>query len=162
MPRGAAAILIRESAQQRRIQFLGMTANPVDAPLIGGKYRLALLRETAAAMELPVDEVVPTDDEFEAQQAAAAQAMQAQQQAVLEATQQTERAKFEMTMAREDKITERELKVKDASTQADVIKEAVSAALASHQEQVAAQPQQRKAIKYHYDDNGQIISGELE
>jgi hypothetical protein len=70
---------VRETAQHRRIQFLGLTANPIDQELVGGKYRLALLRETAAALELPVDGIVPSDDEFDAQQSAKAEAMQKQQ-----------------------------------------------------------------------------------
>ena len=36
------------------MQFLGMTANPIDNQIIV-KYRAALLREVASAMELPVD-----------------------------------------------------------------------------------------------------------
>ena len=37
VPRGAAAILIKDMAQQRRMQFLGMTANPIDMAIIGNK-----------------------------------------------------------------------------------------------------------------------------
>lgn len=155
VPRGAAAILIRESAQQRRIQFLGMTANPIDAQLIGGKYRLALLRETAAAMELPVDDVVPTDDEFEKQQAAAAQAMQAQQQAMMQAEQQ----KQQMELAREDKITEREAASHENALTADVVKQAVTAALAQHSEKAAPA---KKRVKFTYDEQGNISGAEHE
>jgi hypothetical protein len=115
VPRGAAAILIRESAQQRRLQFLTMTANPIDAPLVGGKYRLALLRETAAAMELPVDEVVPSDEAYEQQQAAQAQAMQQQQQQML----QYEAAKEEAAAGRERASQQMKLV-------GDVVKQAVA------------------------------------
>jgi hypothetical protein len=73
VPRGAAAILIREAAQQKRIQFLGMTANPIDAQIIGVKGRAQVLRATAEALELP-DDVVPSDDDLEAQMKAAADA----------------------------------------------------------------------------------------
>jgi hypothetical protein len=88
VPRGAAAILIKESAQQRRTQFLGMTANPIDMQIIGMKGRAALLRETASAMELPVDEIVPSEDEIEQQQAQQAQAAQQQAQAAQQAAEQ--------------------------------------------------------------------------
>jgi len=90
IPRGAAAILIKESAQTRRTNFLAMTANPVDMQIIGLKGRAALLREVASAMELPVDEVVPSEEDLEKQQQAQAQQqqqmMQAQQQAVQQQT----------------------------------------------------------------------------
>ena len=77
-PARRRAILIRESAQQRRMQFLGMTANPIDSQIITSKYRAALLREVASAMELPVDDVVPSDEVLTQMQDAAAQAQQKQ------------------------------------------------------------------------------------
>ena len=91
IPRGAAAILIRESAQQRRMQFLGMTANPIDSQIITSKYRAALLREVASAMELPVDDVVPSDEVLTQMQDAAAQAQQKQ----IEDAQNFEREKIQ-------------------------------------------------------------------
>ncbi len=158
VPRGAAAILIRESAQQRRIQFLGMTANPVDAPLIGGKYRLALLRETAAAMELPVDAVVPTDDEFDAMQAQAAEAAQAQQQTMM----QLEQQKMQLELAKEDKITEREAQSHQNALSADVVKQAVASALSEHSQMLQPAPQTKKRVKFTYDDAGNISGAEHE
>jgi hypothetical protein len=77
--RGAAAILIKDMAQQRRMQFLGMTANPIDMAIIGNKGRASLLRETAASMELP-DDVVPDDEAMEAKELAQAQAAEQQMQ----------------------------------------------------------------------------------
>jgi hypothetical protein len=77
--RGAAAILIKDMAQQRRMQFLGMTANPIDMAIIGNKGRASLLRETAASMELP-DDVVPDDEAMEAKEQAQAQAAEQQMQ----------------------------------------------------------------------------------
>src|SRR5574341_1547746 len=118
VPRGAAAILIRESAQQRRMQFLTMTANPIDQQLVGGKYRLALLRETAAAMELPVDEVVPSDEAFEAQQAAQAQAVQQQQQQMLQ-----------MEAAQEDAVAQREMAAENTRLRGDIVKQVLTATL---------------------------------
>ncbi len=83
VPRGAAAILIKDSAQQRRIQFLGMTANPIDMQIIGAKGRAAVLREVANSMELDTDAIVPNDEQMDQQQEQAqrAQAEAAQQQA---------------------------------------------------------------------------------
>ena len=129
VPRGAAAILIRESAQQRRLQFLTMTANPIDAPLVGGKHRLALLRETAAAMELPVDEVVPTDEEYDQQQATQAQAMQEQQQAMMQAEAGRMQMEHQFEMEREAAISQRDGQRQNQQVIADTVRQAVQAAL---------------------------------
>lgn len=129
VPRGAAAILIRESAQQRRMQFLTMTANPIDQQLVGGKYRLALLRETAAAMELPVDEVVPTDDAFEAQQAAMQQAAQQQQQQMLQ-----------MEAAKEGAVAEREAASENMRLRGDIVKQVLTATLKGGGPEQGAKP----------------------
>lgn len=93
VPRGAAAILIKDMAQQRRMQFLGMTANPIDMAIIGNKGRASLLRETAAAMELDADAIVPTEEqmlEAEKGQAEAAEAAKAEQMQMLQQQQQME------------------------------------------------------------------------
>ncbi len=87
VPRGAAAILIKDMAQQRRMQALGMTANPIDMAIIGNRGRAALLRETFESMELG-EGIVPDDEALEqreqeqaqAQQQMAEQQMQQQQQ----------------------------------------------------------------------------------
>jgi hypothetical protein len=162
VPRGAAAILIRESAQQRRLQFLQMTANPIDAPLLGGKARLALLRETAAAMELPVDEVVPTDEEFEKTQAAQAE----QQQAAIQAQMQADQAKLQLEhqfeMEREAAITQRDSQRLNQQAMADVVKQAVQTALQAQQatpESGAGGKKPRK-LAFKYGDDGLIAGAE--
>lgn len=133
VPRGAAAILIRESAQQRRLQFLGLTANPIDAPIIGAKHRAALLRETAAAMELPVDEVVPTNEEIDAaakaNQETQAAAMQAQQQAL----QLEHEFDVDLVRQKEAAIAQREGQGRDAQALVDIVKQAVEAAMQKQQ-----------------------------
>lgn len=162
VPRGAAAILIREAAQQRRIQFLTMTANPIDAQIINGRHRAVVLRETAASLELPT-EAVPTDEELEAQQQQAAQAQQAQ----IEAQQQMEEKKMQMehqmTLEREAAIGAREAEGKRTDVLADVVKNAVSSALAAHSEssKVAAKTAGKK-VRFNYDDNGNLVGGETE
>jgi hypothetical protein len=127
VPRGAAAILIRESAQQRRIQFLGMTANPIDAQIITGKYRAALLRETAAAMELPVDEVVPTDEVIEQNAQAQAAAMEKQQQMQLQ-----------IEAAKEGAVAQRESQAQQTQIIGDIVKAAVAKAMAPQGEKQPA------------------------
>jgi hypothetical protein len=81
VPRGAAAILIKDMAQQRRMQFLGMTANAIDMAIIGNQGRASLLRETAQAMELG-DDIVPDSEAMQKRQADEGAALQAQQQAI--------------------------------------------------------------------------------
>lgn len=118
VPRGAAAILIRESAQQRRMQFLQMTANPIDAPIIGPVHRAALLREVAMALELPVDEVVPGEDEVKANQQAMAQQMQQNQAQIVQMEQQKEAA-----------ISQREQTNQQTKALGDIVKTAVASGL---------------------------------
>jgi hypothetical protein len=160
VPRGAAAILIRESAQQRRIQFLTMTANPIDSQIITSKYRAALLRETAAAMELPVDEVVPSDEAIDAANEAQSQAIQAQQQQVLAVQQQTSerdtQQKILLEQTKEEAKGAREATGKQADIIAEVVKQSVAAALQAQSEKAAS-----KKIRYEYNDAGDLVAGEL-
>jgi len=65
--RGAAAILIKEHLQQTRTQFLAQTANPVDMQIIGLKGRRAVLAEVVKTLDMPVDDIVPTEQQLDAQ-----------------------------------------------------------------------------------------------
>ena len=159
IPRGAAAILIRESAQQRRMQFLGMTANPIDSQIITSKYRAALLREVASAMELPVDDVVPSDEVLTQMQDAAAQAQQKQ----VEDAQNFEREKIqfqaELDASKEQAIAARE----DSGKQGDFIREIVKQAVAGAMtEAKGKQPGGTKKLKYNYGEDGLISGAEVE
>lgn len=114
VPRGAAAILIKDSAQQRRIQFLGMTANPIDMQIIGIKGRAAVLREVSNSMELDTDEIVPSVEQLEQQQ----QQAQAAQQAQAQAEQQAAQAEQQGKLALEDKRIEAQVGIAREKTQA--------------------------------------------
>lgn len=94
VPRGANAILIKDTAQQRRMEFLQLTANPIDMAIIGNKGRAAVLRETAASMEMP-DGVVPDEEQLAQQEEAQAAAMQAQQEALQGAQQQQQQLEMD-------------------------------------------------------------------
>lgn len=154
VPRGAAAILIREAAQQKRIQFLGMTANPIDAQIIGVKGRAEVLRATAQALELPED-VVPSDEDLEAQMKAAADA-EAEKMAALQKG-ETDKILLEhkLDMEKEAAIAKREDQTKSADLLADVVKQAVANAMKT-------QTEQRKKVKFNYDDKGVLVGGETE
>jgi hypothetical protein len=58
--RGANALLLRDMAQQRRNEFLGLTNNPVDMEIIGMEGRADILRKTAKDFEM--EGVVPTKE----------------------------------------------------------------------------------------------------
>jgi hypothetical protein len=152
--RGAAAILIRESAQQRRIQFLGMTANPIDAAIITAKYRAALLRETAAAMELPVDEVVPSEDDLEKQAAQQAQQQQQQIEMMDEQQKQMFNQQIVLEQVKEEAKGAREQAAQTNSVIADLVKEAVTSAM------LAQQANKPKKIAHKYNAEGQITESE--
>ena len=122
VPRGAAAILIRESMQQRRLQFLTLVTNPMLAQILGEKALLNVLREVAAVMELS-ETSVPSDEDLEQRMQAQAQAAQQQQQAAMQQQAQIEDAK-------EQRTAQRETQKQEAALVGDIVKQAVSARLA--------------------------------
>lgn len=127
--RGAAAILIKDSAQQRRMQFMQMTANPIDMQIIGVKGRAELLRETAAAMELPVDDIVPSDEELDKRQAQQAQAAQEQSQQMLQMEQAKQAGEAKLIQVKESAIGAREQAHAKTKTAGDIVKSAIETAL---------------------------------
>lgn len=74
---GVKVALQKETERQKQLQFLQITANPIDAPIIGVPGRARVLRAVAGNMGLP-DDVVPDDvtiaDRMKAQEQAAAAA----------------------------------------------------------------------------------------
>lgn len=76
--RGASALLVKETQQMRLVEFMQMTANPMDAQIIGAEGRAELLREATKALAIDADKVVPSEDKMRAQmQMAQMQAMAA-------------------------------------------------------------------------------------
>lgn len=127
--RGAAAILIKDSAQQRRMQFLSMTANPIDMQIIGLKGRAALLREVATSMELQTDAVVPSDEQLEQQQAEAAQQQAQQAQQLMQAEQAKMQTEQQGKMAIEQQKIDGQkeiAQVKTAAAEKDVMTTMIS------------------------------------
>ena len=51
----------------RRVEFLQATANPIDAEIVGVKGRAAILREVARGLSMPVEDVVPSEEDLEIQ-----------------------------------------------------------------------------------------------
>lgn len=78
--RGVQVAVQKEQDRMRRLEFLQITANPMDAQIVGPTGRAAILRALATDLGLPEESIVPTDDEIKATQQAieAQQARQAQ------------------------------------------------------------------------------------
>lgn len=77
---GVTVAIQKETERQKQLQFLQITNNPIDAEIVGGLGRGRVLRSVAQSLGLP-DDVVPPDDQIEAQ-IKAKEAAVAQQQAV--------------------------------------------------------------------------------
>lgn len=69
--RGATALLVKETQQMRLVEFMQMTANPMDAQIMGAEGRAEMLREAVKALAIDPDKVVPSEDKMRAQMLAA-------------------------------------------------------------------------------------------
>jgi hypothetical protein len=77
---GVNVAVQRETQRSRQLEFLQITANPIDAQIIGPKGRAAILREVADTIGMPGEEIVPRAEELEKQQQQMAQEAAAQAQ----------------------------------------------------------------------------------
>ncbi len=76
--KGVAVAMQRETMRARQLEFLQLTANPIDMSIMGPKGRAAVLRSVSTTIGMPGEEIVPTDEELQQQQAQAAAIAQAQ------------------------------------------------------------------------------------
>lgn len=72
--KGVNVAIQRETERSRQLEFLAITANPIDAPIIGLKGRANVLRSVASSIGLDGQAVVPSEEEIDS-------ALQAQQMA---------------------------------------------------------------------------------
>ena len=87
--RGVSALLIKEQVAQKRMELLAATANPVDAPIMGATGRANLIRKAASTVGMDGEDLVPSNEELQQREQAAAQ-----QQAMLAAAEaQAQQAK---------------------------------------------------------------------
>lgn len=78
---GVTVAIQRETQRSRQLEFLQITANPIDAQIMGVEGRAAVLRTVSEGIGMPGQDIIPTDDVLkEKQHAAAQQAQQAAQQ----------------------------------------------------------------------------------
>lgn len=71
----------REQDRMRQLEFLQLTANPIDQAIVGMEGRANVIRSVAGNLGLDHEKVVPDDDELRAQQMAMQQQQAAQQAA---------------------------------------------------------------------------------
>jgi hypothetical protein len=65
---GVTVALQKETQRSRQLEFLQITANPIDAQIVGVKGRAALLRSVSDTLGLDGQQIVPTEDELDKQQ----------------------------------------------------------------------------------------------
>lgn len=79
---GVTVAIQRETQRARQLEFLQITANPVDMAIIGPEGRAQVLEVVADGIGIPGAKIVPSEDELKAkQQAAMLQQQNADQQA---------------------------------------------------------------------------------
>lgn len=72
--RGAMSIMMKETAQVRRNEWLMATANPFDMQIVGMEGRAEVLRETAKTLDMPnPDRIVPSPEKLRLKQMLAMQ-----------------------------------------------------------------------------------------
>ena len=103
------------------------SGNPILAQIIGEKGFAALLREVASAMELPVDEIVPTAEQLDERQQAAMEAQQRQleQQLALQQDQAEQQVQLEAAKGEAKAVTD------DRARTLEIIGEIVKQAVAN-------------------------------
>ena len=75
---GVSVASQRETQRARQLEFLQITANPIDMQIIGPAGRAEVLRSVSQDIGLNGSKIVPSDDDIQAQQKAAAVAAMAQ------------------------------------------------------------------------------------
>ena len=78
---GVTVAIQRETQRSRQLEFLQITANPIDMQIMGPEGRAQVLRTVSEGIGMPGTDIVPPDDVIKEKMAAAAQqqAQQAQQ-----------------------------------------------------------------------------------
>jgi hypothetical protein len=65
---GVNVAMQRETQRQRQLEFLQITANPIDSQITGVKGRATILREVSKGIGLPGEDIVPPEEEIKAMQ----------------------------------------------------------------------------------------------
>lgn len=65
---GVSVTVQKETQRARQLEFLQITANPIDAQIVGPKGRAAILRNVATTIGMPGEEIVPTEEQLDGMQ----------------------------------------------------------------------------------------------
>lgn len=65
---GVSVAVQKETQRARQLEFLQITANPIDAQIVGPKGRAAILRNVATTIGMDGAEIVPSEETLEAQE----------------------------------------------------------------------------------------------
>lgn len=68
IPKGSTALVMEEQRQLRLNEFMQVAASPVYAQIFGRKGLAGLLREAIKGLRMPMDSLIPSDEEIEAQE----------------------------------------------------------------------------------------------
>lgn len=66
--KGVSTVMSREAERARQLEFLQLTANPIDMQIMGTEGRSEVLRSVADDLGMPVDRIVPTAEMLEERQ----------------------------------------------------------------------------------------------
>ena len=70
---GVTVAIQRETQRSRQLEFLQITANPIDTAIMGPEGRAQVLRTVSEGIGMPGAEIVPSDDVLKERQQAAQQ-----------------------------------------------------------------------------------------
>lgn len=148
--RGAAAILVKESQRQGRMQALTVIGqNPMAMQIVGLTGYAKLLQNALRSMDGADDSVVPNDKDVQKMQDE-----QSQQQA--EQLQQQQAAAAQQVQWQADQNDkDRQNKVDVANIQADSKKTVEGARIGLKKAEMDSQP---KGIRFEHDEQGRIVS----
>lgn len=73
VPKGVIVAMQKETMRARQIEFLQVTANPLDMQIIGPKGRANVLRSVSSTIGMDGDDIVPSQQEMDEQQQQAKQ-----------------------------------------------------------------------------------------
>lgn len=73
---GVSVAQQKETQRARQLEFLQITANPIDAQIVKAKGRAAILRSVASTIGMPGEDIVPSEEDIDAEEKKM-QAMQA-------------------------------------------------------------------------------------
>ena len=75
---GVTTAMNRDADRQRQLEFLQLTANPLDQGLVGPRGRAVILRELADSLGLDGESIIPSEEELQRQEEQQAALMQQQ------------------------------------------------------------------------------------